>query len=162
MRVKVLVSVGLVLWAWSGVPVFAQQEQLKFMSKTDTGITFSGLDEAASSCGITKAGLDAAVRLPMSRHGFNPLFESVMHPTLFQVSVNVIRRTNIRDCIVTLSLRVNRILSIPENGHLVWGVTWRAGDLIGGNPMGMGRRVTNSLENLTNELIAAWMIDNPQ
>ena len=26
MRIKTLVSVGLVLWAWSGVPVFAEQQ----------------------------------------------------------------------------------------------------------------------------------------
>ena len=162
MRIKTLVIVGLVLWAWSTVSVSAQLGQLRFMSKTDAGIIVGALDEDASRCGITKAGLDAAVRLPMSRHGFTPQFESILHPTLFEVGVVALRRPQIGDCIVSVGLEVHRLLRVPENGTIVWGITWRQWELSAGPPVGMGRLVTNNLENITNEFIAAWMIDNTQ
>ena len=162
MRVKTLALAGLVLWTCSTVSVFAQDGQLKFLSRTDTGIVFIGLDEDAAKCGITKRGLDSAVRLPMSRYGFNPEFDSYSHSTFFQVGVNAFIRTDIRHCTVNITLEVCRLLSIPESDYFVLGVTWKSSDLFIGDAMEIGQRITYTLENQTNKLMAAWLIDNPQ
>jgi hypothetical protein len=81
MRVKTLLLVGLVLWAWSGVPVIAQQEltALQLVPKNNIGrLVVEGFSEGARSCGITESLLDAAVRLPINHNGFR------INPTRFQ------------------------------------------------------------------------------
>jgi hypothetical protein len=71
MRVKVLVIVGLVLWAWSGVPVFAQEQTvLRGVDKGYIDLVIKTLDEHDRDCGLSQSAIDAAVRVPLSRSGF--------------------------------------------------------------------------------------------
>jgi hypothetical protein len=184
MRIKTLVLAGLVLWPWSGVSAFAQEAtRLQFVKKHDVGILVESPTEDSRACGITKTSLDAAVRLPLSRNGF--FVKSTPSAPYLYINVVSYQNVELRSCVVHLALSFHRDVSLltdysdldrfkidPSNplplpplitDYTIHGANvWERGMLLMGPRVDMRRRVDDALENYTNQLIAKWLIDNPQ
>jgi hypothetical protein len=161
MRIKTLVIFGLVLWAWSGVPVFAQNYSgsHRFIEKDDISIFVEDLVEDDRACGITKTGLDAAVRLPLSRNGFR-VKSAENKPPLLRIAVIGLEKPDA--CTVYLELTFTRTLLLPSSMP-IFGNVWSKNMLLWWDPkVGIHREVYDTLEDFTKEWIAQWLVDNPQ
>jgi hypothetical protein len=165
MRVKTLVLAGLVLWGWSTVSVFAQELQL--LPKNNLAVLIDTLPQGAAYCLVDESSLDAAVRLPLERYGFRANSSLLDATGFLYVSTSLLQFQSEAsnrpfECAIHVSLELKRTVRIPSGTLIYDASVWRKGFLLTGMPRDMGREVRNGVEELTEEWIAKWLIDNPQ
>jgi hypothetical protein len=158
MRVKTLLTVGLVIWGGSTVTVFAQSTE--FVYPNSIGIRISNLDEDARLCGVTEKALETAVRLTMNRDIFVLLDEEIESQNRFKVSVLAIHRNY--QCFLMAHLEFERFLRPTYVEWGMWATPWQRKIIMRGPSVGMGKMVTDQIELFAQEWIAQWWIDNPK
>jgi hypothetical protein len=159
MRIKVLLIVGLALWGWSGVHAFAQEVTvLGGVDKGYINFVIETLDEEDRSCGLSQSAMDAAVRVPLSRSGFRIDSNSTDYVTVNFLTTQLPNAV----CVAHVQFRFRRMALFKGNIFLYGVEVWNRNSLITGFPSEFGRRVNDLLEGFTNELVAKWLIDNPQ
>ena len=118
----------------------------------ETTIVIERLDEDHVKCGITENMIDAAVRIPIS----NSRLKITNRQTSGFIYVNVGALSFENFCVVSIQLTYAKfIISENESGRF-----WFKSHLMSWNRNDIGLRVTDRLEALTKELIAAWLKAN--
>lgn len=113
------------------------------------------LAEDEAKCNITKDGLDASVRLPVSA---SPLrLDPNSTETYIYLNVNALL-TSSNGCVASVRLALIRWSSEFSESVTVWDKSL----LMTGQSHDFGSRVRVSVEELTKDLISAWLKANPR
>lgn len=130
-----------------------------FLRVPSMGILVEELDEQAAACGVTKGGLDGAVRLTLDASRV-PIQEGLLTPNVY-VNVTVLRAPD--GCLASVHIAFNRILQLPGGHEKVYGAeVWQNRSLLAGPRYDFPQRVYSDVEGFTKELIAEWLKANPR
>lgn len=143
-------ALTLALLASFGCAVSAQQA-LSGVRQVD--IVVETLDDDAAKCSITKDGIDAAVRLPLSNSRIRIDRDA---PAYLYVNANVMVMPN-RTCVANLLITFKKYSASERS----MGDFWNKGTLMSGAPDYVSQRIYINAENLTKQFVAAWLQANP-
>ena len=121
-------------------------------------IIVESLSEFAAKCGVTKSGIDAAIRLPLDASRLQ--IDAKATPYAY-AKVNVLQMPG--GCVASVDLSLRRTMTMPLTAKPAYGVSvWDDGSLLTGPSYDFGQRVNQEVEELIKKLIAAWVKVNPK
>lgn len=117
------------------------------------------IDEEAKSCGISEDALDASMRIQLSRSPMKVVSAGAA-PYLY-ANVTAVR-IGAGGCAVSVALSFNRYMWVAPraNSDGVVATTWKKSAILTGGSADTGRRVANTVEDMTKLFIAAWLKEN--
>lgn len=151
---------NIVIFLALGVISIAGHAQ-KLNGVRSVGILVEEVDQDAASCGISKDGIDAAIRIPISN---SRLVISNSPPGVPYVyaQVTVLKLGN-GGCVGSIPLELNRFVWLAPGARQLESqiaAVWGRSSVVAGLPTNFPRIAGNMIEDMTKLLIAAWLKDN--
>jgi hypothetical protein len=159
MSVKATVFVAASL-GWCAMHQTASAQYLTGVK--EVGVLVEGLSPNAQGCNITEAALDAAVRVPLGQSNTMRVTSSGDELTYVYVNVSALKFDD--ECYANVVVQLKRpvrAMNAPEARPFI-ATAWEQGGILSSSQGNMSRRMMDSVERYTKQLIAQWMKDNPK
>lgn len=146
-----------------GASEIASAQNVNALKGIDTlgDLVIETLSPDAQRCGITPAGIDAAMRVTLDPSRLRIASSNTAAFPWLYARVSVIRRAD-GSCVAAVDLSLHRIVTIPATGDLVAAQVWDSGSLLTGGQVDFESRIPAQIRSLTQEFLAAWIKANPK